>query len=134
MGTSSLGSQLLPAAMLSVLAVAAGACMGDGECTVYEYAPNSVRVAFVDAETGERICDQPNAATPGKLIPIEGECAYQLAGWYVEGDGGVSTTVELTVKGYATETVVFEAGEGACGEPTPPSSQTIAMTPDPDTE
>ncbi len=64
-------------------AVLLGACMGDGECPVYDYEPDVVRVSFRDAETGEVLCDKPNAAKPGKLVPVdEAACAYYLAGWY----------------------------------------------------
>lgn len=113
-----------------------GACMGDGECPVYEYDPDAIRVTFRDADTGEILCGKPNVAKPGKLYPIgEDECAYDLVGWYSRGDAGeVSTTVELTVGGYVPVTETFLAGTGSCGEPTAPGPQEFVVTPDPDAD
>lgn len=104
-------------------------CMGDGDCSVYDYAPSSIRLTFSDVVTGEPLCDKPNSAKPGKLFPIDGECAYSLAGWYGEGDGGVATTVEITIQGYEPVTETFRPGEGTCGEVTPPPPKHFELTP-----
>jgi|GEM_PF-6433003 len=116
------------------LALCAPACMGDGACRVYDYDPPSVVVTFADADTGTPICDARTAAKPGVLRAVPGACAYLLAGWYAHVDGGVSTSVELTVQGYLPVKAELPVNEDACGTVVAPAPQHFDVKVDPDAD
>jgi len=110
----------LVAGLAAALALLNGSCMGEGDCPVYDYAPASAQVTFYDKDTGALICGARTSAKPGVLLPLEGSCAFLLAGWYSTSDAGLSTTVELTVQGYLPESVTSRRGRAHVASPCRP--------------
>jgi hypothetical protein len=119
------------------LAASTVGCDGD-RCLAYsDYGPPSLRLALVDAATGEALCSRSDyivRTSRGDAIPHEDTCEWWLPQWTLQGDAGANATasdIELTVTGYLPRTVSVDISRNDCGEIQAPPLLRIDVEPDP---
>ncbi len=127
----------LRACLLALVSLCFAAGCDDESCLVYDYGPPSLRIAVVDAATGEPVCSRASyivRTNRGDAIAHEDVCEWWLPAWTREGDAGANATeseLVVNVTRYLPQTVSVEIPRNNCGEIEQPPLLEVSVDPDP---